>query len=127
MTIGRISQATIRPDHKLIPSKKLTARTRPGDACIVMYDPPTYTLMQNEDGSSQVRASEDELFLKCRVAELGVEIEDFRPVRHNRLGKVALTVEHFFEERILCGIAIEHGVGRLHKLRIKLLWRVQNL
>src|SRR5262249_11866820 len=125
MTIGRMSQATIRPDHKLIPSKKLTARTRPGDACIVMYGSLPYGLMQKEYGSPRARASVGELFLECRVSELGIEIENLRPIRHHCLGEIALTVEHFLEERILRCVAVKHDVGRLDELRIELLRRVE--
>src|SRR5262245_34009741 len=35
--------------------------------------------------------------LQRRVAEVGVEIEDLRPVRHHGLREVALRIEHLLE------------------------------
>ena len=38
--MGKISQPTMRPDHMLMPSKKPTARIRPGEACVAMSKIP---------------------------------------------------------------------------------------
>src|SRR5580765_4623449 len=78
-------------------------------------------------GSPRTRASGGELLFECRVAQLGIKIKNFRPVRHDRLGKLALTVEHLLEERVLRGIAVEHDIRCLDKLRIELFRRVENL
>src|SRR5262245_18060914 len=96
----------------------------PASSCTT---PCLAALLQKEDRSPRARASEGELFLERRVSELGIEVEDLRPVRHDRLGEVALTVEHLLEKRILRGIAVEHDVGRPDEFREELLRRVHDL
>src|SRR5512132_3006840 len=61
------------------------------------------------------------------VAEVGIQVEDLRPVRHDRLREVSLRIEHLLEEGVLLRITIEHDIRRAYELREEVLRRVVDL
>src|SRR5262245_11819312 len=118
-----MSQPTMRPDHMLMPSKKPTARSSAGEACVVMSMSPGVPSRRCKAGPRGTRLARP-LLLERGVAELGVQVVDLGPVRHHRLGEGALAVQDFLEEGVLGRIAIQHDVGCAYELGEEVLRRV---
>src|SRR3954469_19525732 len=118
--IGRISHAVTRPTIRVIASSTRVSRFAPICGSVIAgvrkrmragRAPSSPAAYGRSVGQRRKAMRPDASLRRCRergIAEVCVQVEDLRPVRHDDFRERALRIQYLLEEDILLRVAIEH-------------------